>query len=74
MGFNEKDFFYGFASFLLCTFIKRVATSTSFSPWWGSAKDAGLLAQLLFRENLHRIVGVVFLIVCQLYPPIAAHT
>ena len=54
--------------------IKRVKTSIPFPLRRGPAKNACLLTQLLFGENLDGIVGVVFLIVRQLYSPIAAHT
>ena len=54
--------------------IKRVATFNPFSPWRGPAQNSSLLTQLLFWENLDGIVGVVFLVVPQLYPPIAAQT
>ena len=54
--------------------IKRVATFNPFSPWRGPAQNSSLLPQLLFGENLDGIVGVVLLVVPQLYLPIAAQT
>ena len=54
--------------------IKRVATFNPFSPGRGPAQNSSLLPQLLFGENLDGIVGVVLLVVPQLYLPIAAQT
>ena len=54
--------------------IKRVATFNPFSPWRDPAQNSSLLPQLLFGENLDGIVGVVLLVVPQIYPPIAAQT
>ena len=58
-----------------CHFLEihaTVKTSAPFSLWSSPPKNAGLLPELLFGENLHGVVRVVLLVVRQLHNPIAA--
>ena len=49
-------------------------TSTPFPLRSSPSKNAGLLPQFLFGEDLHGVVGVVLLVVRQLHNPIAPLT
>ena len=85
--FEKSTLSSGFSAFLMLAPAKNISgkntfddafdrfqsiTSTPFPLRSCSAKNASLLTQLLFGENLHGIVGVVFLVVRELHNPIAA--
>ena len=80
--FQKSTLSSGFSAFLMLAPAKNTfddafdrfqsITSTPFPLRSCSAKNASLLTQLLFGENLHGIVGVVFLVVRELHNPIAA--